>query len=196
MSDEPWVIEGYLERYAEPRVIVAPLRDACRVSRFWLSVAVRRLTDGSPDIDTCWLWTGYVEQGYGRFYDGARMRPAHEMALTYFSGEERSIGLDTCHNCNTPLCCNPHHLRFDTRASNVADMLAAGTHNPKRKLSDNDVRVIRERAEAGASGKTLAATYGVSQGLITEIIRGNRRLGAGGPIRTTHGNIRRSTHAR
>jgi hypothetical protein len=159
------------------------------VTVFWLTVGV-------DCVDKCWIWGGYIENGYGRFFDGSRMRGAHELALEWYSGERRGDGLDTCHNCNTPLCCTPHHLRFDTRASNVADMLAADTHNPNRKLSDDDVRVIRERAEAGASGRSLAATYGVSESLVTEIVRGNRRPGAGGPIRTTHGNTRRNTHGR
>lgn len=154
-----------------------------RVTRFWMSV------DRSAGDDACWPWTAYADEaGYGYFYDGDRMRPAHEMALTYATGEVRLERLDTCHACNNPPCCNPSHLRFDSRRSNVADMMAAGTHVTTRKMSDDDVLLIRERAAAGATGRTLAQQYGVSEGHLTEIIRGRRRSGVGGPIRTTHGN--------
>lgn len=151
------------------------------VTLFWLNVDVR-----SPD--ECWLWRGYTEQGYAQIFDGERMRPGHELALEWFSGESRPPSLVTCHSCNTPLCVNPHHLRFDTRQSNVDDMMRAGTHNPSHKLSDDAVVIIRERANAGATGRTLSRQYNVSESLVTEIIRGNKRPNVGGPIRTGHGN--------
>ncbi len=122
------------------------------------------------------------------------MMGAHELAVTFTTGELRHPDLDTCHSCGNPICCNPSHLRFDTRASNVDDMLRHGTHNPVRKLSDEDVRTIRARASAGATGKTLAGEFGVSQSLITSIIRGHKRPDAGGPIRTNHANSKEANY--
>ena len=151
------------------------------VTIFWLTVDILA-------VDDCWLWRGYTEKGYGRVFDGTRMRAAHDLALEWFSGEPRPPGLDTCHSCNIPACVNPHHLRYDTRSSNVQDMLRAGRGNFIRKLSDATVVLIRERREAGATGRSLAKQYGVSESCITEIIRGHDRVKAGGPIRTTHGN--------
>lgn len=155
------------------------------VTRFWL--LVERRSD-----DDCWPWTGYTERDYGRFFDGERMRFAHDLALEWYSGEQRSEGLITCHSCNNPGCVNPGHLRYDTPASNVEDMMRAGTHRTKRKLSDDDVLTIRTRAAAGATGRSLAQHYGVSEALVTEIIRGRRRRRVGGPIRTNHGNSRKA----
>ena len=159
---------------------------AMRVTAFWMCV-----DRGQPD--DCWPWTGYVEKGYGRFFDGGRMRGAHELALTYATGEVRPSGLETCHSCHTPLCCNPSHLRFDTRANNVGDAVRADRHargetNGRSKLTDGTVLVIRQRAAAGATGRSLASEYGVSEGLVTEIVRGRRWRHVGGPTRTTHGN--------
>lgn len=157
------------------------------VTEFWFNVHICA-------SDVCWWWTGYVEEGYGRFFDGERMRFAHDLALEWYSGEPRPEGFDTCHSCNTPLCCNPWHLRYDSRQSNVDDMMAAGTHVPGTiKLSDDQVRMIRERAAAGAAGRDLAEQYGVSASLITMIVRGTKRASAGGPIRTNHANSREST---
>lgn len=160
---------------------------ATYVTHFWLLVERR-------DPDQCWPWLGYTQHGYGKYFDGSRMRNAHELALEWTTGETRAATLDTCHSCHTPSCCNPAHLRFDTRLSNVADMYRAGRQPVMaKKLTDAEVVVIRERAQAGATGRALATAYAVSESLVTEIIRGNRRASAGGPLRTTHGNRKAST---
>jgi hypothetical protein len=152
---------------------------AAKVTEFWSNVTVGK-------SDECWPWTGYLEKdGYGQFYFEGRMRPAHELAVTFTTGERRAPGLDTCHSCNNPPCCNPADLRFDTRKGNVADMLAAGTHYAHvGKLDRDAVQLIRERYSAGAKQATLAADYGVTNGLISQIVRGLRWVDAPGPITT------------
>ncbi len=142
---------------------------AVRVTLFWASVQ-----HGKPD--ECWPWLGYLEKdGYGQFFWEGRMRPAHELALTFTTGETRAQGLDTCHSCNNPLCCNPGHLRFDTRASNVADARAAGTiFGRTGKLSETDLATIRTRLAHGARQQDLADQYGVSNSLISMIKTGRR----------------------
>ena len=141
-----------------------------RVTAFWMQVKV-----GSPD--ECWPWQGYAEKGYGMFFHEGRMVGAHELALTFTTGEKRLPELDTCHACHTPLCCNPKHLRFDSRQSNVEDMHRAGRARKATKLSDADVQDIRRRLAAGARQKDLAAQYGVNNSLIS-MIKTNRRRAA------------------
>jgi hypothetical protein len=158
-------------------------KDIVAVSEFWAQVA-------RGDADDCWPWTGYSEKGYGRYYWRGRMVGAHELALTFMTGERRARGLETCHSCHNPLCCNPGHLRFDTRQSNVDDMMAAGRSRHAVKLTDEQVVTLRRRALAGATGQTLARDYGVSPSLVTMIIRGERRPLCGGPIRINHGNTK------
>lgn len=148
---------------------------APRVTKFWMTVAI------SGDESECWPWLGYQEDGYGQFYWDGRMVGAHELALTFATGERRASNLDTCHGCNNPICCNPKHLRFDTRASNVADMCKAGRQRPGR-FTDAQVITIRERYANGASQLNLARDYGVSNGLISSIVRGLRYSRVGGPI--------------
>lgn len=153
---------------------------AKRISEFWMNVY------RTVDQNECWPWLGYQEDGYGRFFFDGKMTGAHELALTFTTGEQRLARLDTCHSCNNPICCNPRHLRFDTRASNVADMIAAGrNYRPTAKLNDEIVEMIRERYQAGASQQVLGEQYGVTNGLISLIVRGLRWPKAPGPISST-----------
>lgn len=88
------------------------------VRRFWAKV------DRSQE---CWLWTGQVNnQGYGRFdlwVDGGRERVlAHRLAYTLYTGDE--LGEQVMrHDCDTPRCCNPAHLRIGTQADNIRDAI-------------------------------------------------------------------------
>lgn len=138
---------------------------AARVTQFWHLVP-----EGAAD--ECWAWRGSVDKdGYGTFFFGGKMRGAHELALTFATGEAKAKGLDTCHSrgCTTRLCCNPGHLRFDTRASNVADAVAAGTALGHGRLTAADVRLIRTRIAHGAKQQDLADAYGVTNSTISMI---------------------------
>lgn len=156
---------------------------ALKATEFWAKV------DSSAGPDECWPWTGYAEKGYGLFFWQGRKVGAHELAVTFTTGEARHPELDTCHSCDNPICCNPAHLRFDTRQSNVDEMVERGrAANGQRKLTDDQVLAMRYRAEAGATGIVLAAEYGVSKGLVTSILQGKRWTHVGGPLRAGHGN--------
>ena len=152
-----------------------------RVTQFWMSVQ-------RGDDQECWPWTGYVnEDGYGEFHFRGQMVGAHELAVTFATGERRLPVLDTCHSCGNRICCNPSHLRFDTRQSNVDDAVRMGRHyrpSPLR-LTDEQVRLIRQRREAGAAQIDLAEQFGVSQSFISQIVTGRKRPSAGGPIAPT-----------
>ena len=154
------------------------LEEAVIVSRFW------RLIDASGGPDACWLWRGDRDRdGYGIFIYRGRRYGAHELALSFSTGEVRTTGLDTCHSCDTPPCCNPLHLRFDTRAANVGDMRERGrAKNGSTRLTNEDVEMIRNRRANGARQKDLAADFEVCEGYISEIVRGKRWATAGGPI--------------
>lgn len=157
------------------------LLEAVTVSRFWRSVQ----TQGA---DECWPWTGDTDSdGYGIFFYAGRTRPAHELALSFSTGEVRSDGLDTCHSCDNPPCCNPAHLRFGTRQSNVDDMFARnraqiGEASTHAKLSNRIVLEIRTRRAAGARQKDLAQQYGISAAYVSDIVNGLTWQEAGGPV--------------
>jgi hypothetical protein len=159
-------------------------RIAVRVTEFWHLVSIR-------GDDECWPWTGYLnEDGYGEFFFAGKMYGAHELAVTFSTGEIRSPALDTCHHCDNPPCCNPRHLRFGTRLENVADMVErgrvrSGSAHPFAKLTEAAVVEIRVRRANGAMQKALAADYGVSEAYISEIVNGLTWVRAGGPITGT-----------
>ncbi len=132
---------------------------------------VNRVSD-----DECWEWKGYRdEHGYGMFQFGGRMRFAHDLAVSFRTGEERDPALETCHSCHNPPCCNPSHLRYDTHKANVADMVAAGRHRRgATKLNAEVAEVIRQRIAAGARQQDLADQYGVNNSMISMIKTGRR----------------------
>lgn len=159
--------------------------DATSVSRFWRLVRL-------GDDDECWPWLGDTDDdGYGVFFFRGKKAGAHEYALSFTTGERRLPGLDTCHSCDNPPCCNPAHLRFGTRLSNVRDAVERGrVRNGSTVLTDGDVVLIRERREAGARQKDLAEQFGITDGQISMIVRGIRWPNAGGPIQTERKYIR------
>jgi DNA-binding transcriptional regulator YdaS (Cro superfamily) len=58
-----------------------------------------------------------------------------------------------------------------------------GEKNPMTKLSDVQVRQLRELAAAGEDLRSLAAEFGITPASVTQLVCGRFRLAAGGPIR-------------
>lgn len=161
------------------------LRAAVSVSRFW------RLVD-MGGMDECWPFRGYRDRaGYGIFTDeNGRRLGAHEAALSYTTGEKRHPSLETCHSCDNPPCCNPNHLRFDTRQSNVQDMIDRDRHKRgsqiSKRLTESDVVLMRERRALGARHKDLASDFGVTIAAVTAIVHGRNWKHVGGPVTNRH----------
>jgi hypothetical protein len=78
--------------------------------KFWANVA--------PDAaDACWLWTGHLHKGYGRF--GQVL--AHRWAYEHLRGDiPRGLTID--HLCFTPTCVNPWHLEPVPQTENTRRM--------------------------------------------------------------------------
>lgn len=123
----------------------------------------------------CWPWTGYVnKRGYGRF--GGAQILAHRAAWEMVNGPI-PVGHVIRHTCDNKICCNPDHLLPGTHADNVADMCsrgrnAMGEKNGRRKLSEEDVRKIRDMyIPRVVTRKKLSGLFGITESMIEKIVR-------------------------
>lgn len=153
------------------------------IRRFWRYVS-------KGHAAACWNWVGPTgTDGYGLFSWGQRgdqrraraHRIAYELAvrpIPPLPGEYH--GFCVCHVCDNPLCCNPDHLFIAPQRVNLRDASEKGRLSAVRamrsKLSDDDVRAIRQKYLTGAVlHRELAAEYGVTQGTISKVINRKRR---------------------
>lgn len=155
------------------------------LKRFWSKVEIK------PDNE-CWIWRGKLDKsGYGEFYfpyrEGKHTR-AHQVSwIIHFGLFEDKMSV--CHICDNPSCVNPNHLFVGTQADNNADRDRKGrrrsrflygkdhpqhgTNSKFHKLSENDVRKIRELRGKQTLRET-AEMFGVSHGLISNIYQGRK----------------------
>jgi hypothetical protein len=160
---------------------------AMQVKNFW-----KKVVKGEPG--ECWKWTGAkTPRGYGRIMLKPKVCLAHRMAWTCSRGAIPD-GLCVLHNCDNPECTNPSHLRIGTHQENMCDMVTRNRCNPL-KGDDHPFRINPERAprgetngmaklnkekvsmirslyrEGGETYHSLAFKFGVSFGLIGEVVR-------------------------
>lgn len=136
----------------------------------------RQHIKGAPG--ECWKWIGVKARGYGRISVGGRPTGAHRVAWELAHGKIPS-GLFACHKCDVRDCVNPDHLFLGTAKDNSQDCLAKGrlTHlvgerASRAKLSDEQVRSIRALLSAGGVQRSIAASYGVSESVVSRIKHG------------------------
>ncbi len=138
----------------------------------------------------CWIFTGATNDfGYGIVGTGARGMPndrAHRVTYRHFVGEI-PVGMFVCHRCDTPSCCNPHHLFVGTNDDNVRDMITKGRNSkpprnphvvgsvhPLAKLKEEFIPEIKMLYAQGWTQKQLAEQYGVVRQTISKVLRGKR----------------------
>ena len=139
--------------------------------------------------DSCWEFQGqagrFSRTGHRAVTFNGRQQAAHRVAWILameVTGHESTIpeGMVICHKCDNPPCVRPDHLFLGTPADNAADRDRKGRHhslkgeaNPLAKLTDNDVRAIRqEYAKKKTSQFVLADRYGVNQAAISAVLCG------------------------
>jgi hypothetical protein len=123
----------------------------------------------------CWLWTGRLEQGYGRVYVDGKYKTVHKLSYIFFKGEIPK-GMVVRHTCDVPNCVNPDHLLLGTDADNMKDRdsryrQARGERQGCAKLTWGEVDEIRKLyAAGGVTMMGLAIQFNMSDGVICKII--------------------------
>lgn len=147
-----------------------------QLDRFWAKVPERRPADG------CWEWLGARMGGthnYGQLRIQGKLLYAHRTSFELHHGPVPT-GLRVLHRCDNPPCVNPAHLFAGTAMANSRDMAQKGrsrnrafpgSQNGHAKLNEDEVRLIRDRFAAGERQTALASEYGVSQALISLIVK-------------------------
>ena len=130
------------------------------------------------ETETCWLWTGTIlSSGYGQFYLQNKGHRAHRLSWL-FAGNTIPEGHLIRHKCRNRHCVNPEHLETGTSKENVADKIRDGTNkrpgekSSRHKLTDNQVKEIRERHTEPR--QKLAEEFGVGYNQIYRIIARRR----------------------
>jgi hypothetical protein len=129
-------------------------------------------------VTGCIEWTWSRLKGYGQIRRGDKMVKTHRLAYELKHGPIPP-GMEVCHRCDNPACCNDEHLYLDTHAGNMADMVGKGRSNQQKgeengnaRLTEADVVEIRRRLAAGEVQRVIAADFNVDASTVRKIKTG------------------------
>lgn len=128
--------------------------------------------------DGCWR----VRSAQGKHttinVDGVRLY-SHRFMWEYHHGPIPD-SLHVRHKCDFKPCVNPEHLELGTHADNMRDQVVRGRspkgqRHPGAKLTEDDVRRIRERVRGdGCTQTAVAEEFGVCRSTVSQIVSGRR----------------------
>jgi hypothetical protein len=136
----------------------------------------------------CWEWTGSLfPTGYGQLPWGGR---AHRYSVELEIGGPLPRGEFVLHSCDNRKCVRPDHLRLGSQSENLQEahdkgrmVDNRGENSGKAVLTNEQAREIRERyAAKQGSQRELALEYGLTRGVIRNVVSGRCYHDAGGPI--------------
>jgi hypothetical protein len=122
----------------------------------------------------CWVWMGSTQvRGYGELISNKRKYLAHRASYEAFVGEIPK-GMYVCHACDNVACVNPNHLFLGTQKQNLQDMASKGrstwgAKNPMAKLTEEQVKEIKQGFAVGKTDTELAKQFNMSRQGINNI---------------------------
>lgn len=114
----------------------------------------------------CWLWTGSLNDGYGRFRFENVIKLAHRFSWEIHKGKIPA-GMNVLHRCDVRNCVNPEHLFIGSHLDNAIDCINKGRRG--RKLNSSTVKMIL--ADPISSHYALGKKFGVDASLVRRIRR-------------------------
>ena len=166
------------EKYAEFR-LKNPKKDRVRSAIERLLEKVEVVTESG-----CWIFMGNLSaNGYGvignDFKDDKKLYSAHRKTFEHFIGEIPK-GLNVCHKCDVPSCCNPNHLFLGTQKQNMVDCKEKGRNsiadkNGKSKITLEQANLIMQCKREGKNLKDLSRELPISYWQVYAIANGLRR---------------------
>ena len=141
------------------------------LERLWAKVDIRGPND-------CWPWEGATDKyGYGLIGEGAPSRKLLQVHRVTFESKNGPIpkGLLVMHSCDNPGCCNPAHLAAGTHQQNMDDRDRKGRNAKGEKVNSAKLTAAQITAIIADPRRQIdiAAEYGVAQGHVSHIKRGN-----------------------
>jgi len=145
---------------------------------------------GAVRVGPCLEWQGSsYRRGYGKVWYLGLPWATHRLAWTLRHGPVPA-GLCVCHTCDNPRCIEPLHLFLGTMADNMRDRNAKGRQGlqfhakgrqgphvhdrgslrASAKVTETQVREMREAALMGVSRRELGRRYGVAHQTVTKIV--------------------------
>lgn len=129
--------------------------------------------------DGCWGWNGKLHKsGYTSMMYGKTQTNGHRISYMIHKGSIPE-GLLVLHKCDNRSCTNPKHLFLGTHKDNVIDMYNKGRANSQKKnckcftkLTDTQVKEIKEKLKLGVTVARIARDCGISNGAIYAIKKG------------------------
>ena len=127
----------------------------------------------------CLEWKGSLDTGgYGLKRVEGKLWKRHRLEWTVIKGDIPE-GMFVCHTCDNPRCYNIEHLFLGTNSDNMKDMYRKERgnnffkdNNPKRKLTKEQVVIIKEKRSLNETQQSVADFFGVDRTLISQIDRG------------------------
>ena len=142
---------------------------------------IQRILDrveGDLQEDSCWNTTGHHDKdGYSKVWVHPTYKSSHRIMYEVFNGSPIPPGMVVRHKCDNPSCVNPNHLEIGTQKENQEDKSnrgnsTRGSKSHLSKLTEEQVREIKNRIENGERNMEIYKDYGVSRDLISKIRTG------------------------
>jgi len=113
--------------------------------------------------------------GYGQFRFNGKTELAHRVSYELANGPI-VVGLNVLHKCDTPACVNPDHLEAGTQKKNIQDAHDRGLCNPYKKVSDEDIELIRLAYETlPIQQKDICKAWGISPATVSRYVNYQER---------------------